>query len=650
MDFILQQLLFYFAIILVLFLPGWFLLNLIEARRKYFSLLEKFVVSIGLSVILIDFLLIIIGRAGITINKVSVIFLTIAFILLLQLITHAIKKFIYISRRPTTSVDSKNSEKSNNIFSFSKNQIILVILILFLTIFIKTIYLKDTIFPTATDLGHHVYWSKMVAETGQLPVYQERDVIEANGKYTIGEPQKISDFIIGEHLIFAAVNLISGADFISSFPSLVLFFINIIGILAIFILALRLFEDNPDSKNIAIIALLLIGPLYAISSSQVKFVSGGVAGNIVGNLLIPLVFYFYFRSLREKNSTFLALAVFLTAGIFYTHHLSAFIFIFVFLLSLAIFIALNIKSIGNLSREWFRLIFRPPVIISLLVVGCWLLVYLPSYIETSAVRTIADAPVKSTKTGLSFINLSYTVGEARMALGLVGAFIILAWRRKKMETALLISWIAVIFLMSWKPGWLHINMPSARIANYLPFPLAITGAFTLAWIFRQFNKSFLVNQKIIFTFCFLFFTFAIVNGFYDNSQSLKQTNNGEEIQTFKTAEYLAEKTNEQDVILKDHNFIPADSWMKIFFMRDYNYPLTRSFFFRYEENPGREHCTFNMISSPNLPEGQKCFNDLGVNFIVINPAYDSAQFERTDNFWQVYNSGDISIFYKTPST
>lgn len=646
MDFILQQVLFYISIVLVLFLPGYFLLNLIEARRKYFSLLEKFVISIGLSITLVDFLLIITSRLGITINKISVIFLIIAFILLLQLITHIIKKSYNKFHRPGENV---TNEKSS--LSFSKNQIILIILILFLTIFIRTIYLKNAISPTATDLGHHVYWSKWIAETGKLPVYAERDVIEVGDKYQLSEPQKIADFIIGEHLILAAINLISGASFISSFPSLALFLINIISILAVFILTARLFGDHPVGKNAAIFSLLLIGPLYAISFPQAKFVSGGVVGNIIGNLLIPLAFYFYFRSLREKNSAFLALAIFLTAGTFYTHHLSAFIFIFVFISSLAIFIILNIKNISNHSREWFHIIAKPPVIISLLVVSCLLLIYLPSYIETSAVKTIAGIPTKSTKTGLSFTQISYTAGEARMALGLTGLFIIFILRKKKIETALLAGWIAAIFLMSWKPGWIHLNIPSTRIANYLVFPLAIAGAFALAWIFQQLQNrrngnNFYFNPRLLFSFGFLFITFAVISGFYENSQLLKETGNSKSVQTFNAAGYLAEKTNERDIILKDHNFIPADSWMKTFFMRDYNYPLTRSFFFRYEENPGREHCTLNMISSPNLPEGQKCFNDLGVNFIVVNPAYDSAQFEKSEEFNQIYISDKISIFYK----
>src|SRR4030042_4192628 len=91
-DFIYNQIAFFFSLVLILFLPGFFLLNLIEVGKKYFSSLEKFIISAGLSIVAVNFLLIIIGRSGIAINKTSVLFSIIFFVLLLQFITHAIKK------------------------------------------------------------------------------------------------------------------------------------------------------------------------------------------------------------------------------------------------------------------------------------------------------------------------------------------------------------------------------------------------------------------------------------------------------------------------------------------------------------------------------------------------------------------------------
>ncbi|HDH07785.1 MAG TPA: DUF1616 domain-containing protein, partial [Candidatus Moranbacteria bacterium] len=408
MSFIFQQILFFISIALVLFVPGYFLILATWGKRKIFTDLEKFIISFGLSIVIIDFLMILAGKIGISLNIVT--------ILLLILIFAATCFGIYKKRFKKEIVEGEERE-----LAFSKNQIILIILIILLTLFIKTIYLTNTIFPTSTDLGHHMYWSKQISQTGELPVYEKMEITENNGDYQISEPQPIADFIIGEHLIFSAINLISRIPFISYFPSLVLLLINILGVLATFILTLRLFKNCEQGKNISIFALLLLGPLYTISSSQAKFVSGGVVGNILGNLLIPLSLYFYFRALKEKSSAFLTLALFITAGIFYTHHLSALVFVYVFAFALLTFTIFNLKNIIKYTRNWLNIIWSKPVIIFLLFTFIFsLFVYTPSYIETGAVETAVGGPSKATRAGLTFTQLKFTAGEARMVLGIIG--------------------------------------------------------------------------------------------------------------------------------------------------------------------------------------------------------------------------------------
>jgi hypothetical protein len=645
-DFILNQIFFYFTLILVIFLPGYFLLNLVEARRKYFTLLEKVVISAGLGIIASSFIIITIGKLGISINKTSVILSLIFFILLLQILTHIIKK------SPDTSpLPDKNITGENNITTFSKNQLILIILILFLTIFIKTTYLAGTIFPSATDLGHHTYWINKIVLDGKLPVYEKTDVIEENSGYAISQPEPIADFIIGEHLFLASISLVSGLNPFSVFPTLILFLINILSVLAIFILALRIFRDRSWGKNAAIFSLFLLGPLYAISGSQTKFVSGGVIGNILGNLLIPIAFYFFWRAIREKKAEFFSLALFISFSLFYVHHLSALIFSFIILLFLISFFLSGIifgKKNSGEDLNFFYFLKNPLIII--LLASCaifFFFVYTPSYIATNAVTTIVGEATKTTKQGISFTNLFYQVGQARMAFALVGLVILFFFARSRLLFSFILSWFAVIFLMSWKPGLFQINIPSARVANYLPFPAAISAAAAAAWIFAKISAK---KSDLPAIFGIIFFltivSFSLAGGFYDNSQSLRANTSKEPAMTYHAAQYLSQKTGANDVILKDHNFIAADSWMKIFFMKDYNYPLTRSLFFRYEENSAREHCTLWMISEPQSSEAQKCFSDLGVNFLVINPALDSAQFKKTNNFWNVYSSDNVAIFYK----
>jgi hypothetical protein len=144
---------------------------------------------------------------------------------------------------------------------------------------------------------------------------------------------------------------------------------------------------------------------------------------------------------------------------------------------------------------------------------------------------------------------------------------------------------------------------------------------------------------------FSFFVFASGSGSFDNSQTLLAKSKAiDALQTFAASRYLADHSSSQDVILKDHNYIAADSWMKLFFLRDYSYPLSRGFFKRYEDNHNREQCTLLMISTPNTPQGEKCYNDLGVNFVVVNPHFDTAQFKKSEKFSRVYASDIVDVY------
>ncbi len=639
-SFLSGQILFYISIILVLFVPGYFLLLAIESRKKFFSSLERLIFSFGLSIITVDLLMMLMGKANIPLTKISIML----GIFIFSTICFAICK-----------IANKNSDEPemNNVFSFSGNQKILIIILLFLTIFIKTAYLKNSIFPTSTDLGHHMYWSKTISETGKLPVYQESDIIQVDGTYQVSPPEKIADFIIGEHLIFSAINLVSGISFISYFPSLILFLIHISGILAIFVLTLRFFQNYTFGKNAAIFSLFLMGPIYAISSSQAKFVSGGVIGNTIGNLLIPLAVYFLFRALKENNSAFISLFIFSALGLAYTHHLSAFIFIFVFIFIAIVFFLLNIKNIFTRIKNWLKIFLKPQVIILLLVSFFFIFaVYTPTYLDSKAVGTAVGGPSKETRAGLTFNQLKTTAGEARMVFGLIGIAILLAIKkRKSYENVFVLGWTIAILIMSLKPQWLFLDLPSTRIANYISFPLAISGAFALAWTLEKIKTSegkYYLNPKIFYVFCFMIIAFMLSSGLYDNSQSINTESNYQKaMQTMNASEYAAKYSNESELTVKDHNYLTADSWIKLSFMGDYNYPFSRGYFKRYEdETKPREMCTLWMISEPNTANGQKCLNEMGVNFIMINPTFDSAQFQKSEEFWQVYSGDEINIYYR----
>jgi len=691
MDFIIEQILFYFAIIVVLFLPGWFLMMAFfkERTSKLFSPIEKFVISFGLSIISVDFLMILMGRANISLTRWSIILAIILFSIVCWVIKNNFKLLIFnfktIFNNKIFNNKIKNLKFKNWKTKNLNSRTVLIILILFLTIFIKTVYLKDTIFPTSTDLGHHMYWSKLISQTGELPTYEKLKIIETNTGYTL-QTENIADFIIGEHLIFSAINLISGIPFISYFPTLVLFLINIMCLLALFILTLRLFENYKFShsrllgKNIAILTLLLAGPLYTLASPQAKFVSGGVVGNLLGNLFIPLALYFYFRAFKnpttKKSYQFLMTALFITMGLFYTHHLSGLIFLFITIFIITTYIVLilikNTKYQILNARYYFKLIFSPSIIIFLLLASFYLLlIYTPSYLNTDATGTAIGAPSKSTRIGLTPTQFKYAIGEPILALGIIGLILLFFQTLKKNKSqinknnkshtanylllATLLGWVLAVSLMTLKPHWLHINIPSGRVANYANFPFIIIASFTIVWLAYSVQnlrttKTFLPTRIISIFFSLLCLTFLSA-GYYDNSQSLiKNSNNQSALKTFHASEYLAKNSehfSKKSMLLKDHNHIKADTWIKLFFMKDYSYPLSRGFFKRYNDpTKPREMCTLWMIESPSSEKAQQCYQDTQTKFIMINPNPDGIQFKKDENFWKIYSGNEINIFYK----
>lgn len=679
LDLIQNQILFFLALAFVTFLPGYCLVLAIFKKSGTISTLERFIVSFGSSIISLDFILFSYSGLHIAITRLSVI--------LGILVFSGICLVIYKLRRHS-ELDNQSSEESqdpslrtseaqddDSLFSFSKNQFILILLLLFLTVFIKTAYLSGSIAPTPTDLGHHLYWSKLIADTHQLTNYE-------------GLP----DFIIGEHTVFASIYLLTGLNFFTGWPVVILYLINLLGILTVFILTLRIFRQ----KVTAILTLFFLGVLYAISSPQAKYVSGGVMGNIFGDYLMPLAIYFYYRSFeflnlksqynllpftgeggsipqsgretdegknRKNSITFLALAVFTTVGLFYTHHLTAFILLLVFALLIPMFVVINYKDIKTLWNKAWPVIFSPKVLATLAVGFIFFFfIFTPSYVNTKAIGTAVGSATKNTRIGLSIANLKQTVGEPRLALGFLGLLILLiSFRRRNFGYVAIAAWAIMIFIMSVFPKLLFVNLPSERIGNYLSYPLAILSAYALYAVFRPescqlfWGKKFCENSrgltadKFLRALFLVVFIFAVAGGMRDTAQAFKKTDSSASVnQTFDASRYLAANNSASDEILKDHNYITSDSWIKIFFMRGYKYPASRGLFSRYSATGNRntEVCTLTMISNPGSDEANECFSDTKTDFIMINPKYDSAQFQKLTDFNQVYFSPEIAIYYK----
>ncbi len=654
MDFILHQLSLFLSIGGLLFLPGFLALH-VFFPRKTLTAWETILTAFALSIGFLDFLMILLGKNHILLTPYSI---TTALCILL-LIFALIRRYSRYITKTKTGAPKEQATLSEE-HTMTQREGILFIVIIALTLLTKTIYLSDAAFPTSTDLGHHSYWSKVIVETGALPQYAKRDiVVETGTREQLSQPEPIADFIIGEHLPLAAIALFSGNTFISTFPIIILFLINILSLLAYFALALRFGEEikmiwkrfNP--QQFAPLILFLLGPLYTIASPQAKFVSGGVVGNTFGNFFIPIILLFFFRAIREKSPMFVGFAFFFTFTLAYTHHLSMLILLFILVACIMIHLLLHARSLRILFNEWRKVILHPiPLILALLCILFFFTVAMPTYIETHAISTAIGTPTKLTRTGLTFSEILSGSAEARAALGFAGLILIAFFARSfKNTTALLLGWTIILLIMSMKPSLVFLDIPSNRIGSYALFPLTFLAAFILLSIpeyYRQINreKNSVLPMMLLTPFIVVLFVYAVGSGSSDNANSLLSApKSTQALQTFAVSQFLSERIRPEDMILKDHNYLSADSFMKLFFMRDYGFPLSRGYFKRYE-TPGHEQCSLIMIASPNTTAGEECFAETGTNIVIINPLFDRAQFEKSPNFSRVYSSPLIHAYMK----
>jgi hypothetical protein len=646
---------FFLFLVTALAIPlfGYLLLRGLFGSSLPLSSIESFVFSFVLGLGSLDFSMIALGKAGITLSGPIVFFALFA----IPLLSFALR-FTYDQFLPKHG-GSKRSHSTRT--ALTPPTRILFSLLIGLAMFLKVIFLADAGLPTATDLGHHMYWSKIIVDTGRLPEYSKREIVDTeNGHVALSGAEPISDFIIGEHLPFAAIAKLSGASFFSAFPVSFLLLINIATLLALFVLSVRiadaLFADKSISPvSVGLAVLFFVGPLFAFSSPEAKFVSGGVVGNLLGNLMIPLVFLSFLRAYIESDARFLGLGILVSLVLAYTHHLSSLVLAFILVGIAMSMIALSFRDLPSFAKRVWKL-FVSPYPLSMIVFAAlfFLLVAAPTYIETNAVSTAVGTPSKVTRTGLSLLQTSESAGMVRMAIGLAALLVALLIRTVRRSPAFpfVFGWGCALLVMALRPRWVFLDIPSNRIGTYLSFPFAVLSGMFLATFpifYRDSSKKpagVFVPGKLFLFASLVLFSFATWNGSQDNQSSLPSAGEAQDtLEVFSATNYLAERSLPGDLLLKDHNYLVADSWMKLFFMRDYAYPLSRGYFKRYEDeaNP-REQCTLRMISVPNLPEGRLCYTDLGVNLVAINPAYDMTQFEKSHDFSLIYSGTTVQIY------
>lgn len=558
--------------------------------------------------------------------------------------------------------------------------------ILFLgSVIIRTIFYLPDVVPQDTDLGHHMYWSQLMVQKETFPNYDTPEVIE------------------GEHMVFAVLSKLSGITLLSALPLIILAAYNLMMILALSFSAMAL----TGNRKIALWTLFFSGIYFAIDPPQARYVKGGVIGNTFGNLFTVLAFLLIFMFVRYWLGRYLkldkparkkikpalvslfSLLLVIIAGSFYTHHLSTLLLGITIMFTFVSWIiatfafcrdtCLPTSEAGSTTRnvvktllDFFRkIIFSKKFLLTLsIIIAFPLFVYLPHYLANSAVDTVTQAPIKDTHQGLPLETLPNKAGWLRLifALGAV-VFLVTGGIPKLIEkinladkvklpkislkigtaaiglSSLVIGWALPLFILSFYPSLMQIDLPSQRIINYLVLPIIILAAWT-ATVFGEKLKSNFSSRPIkIVTLALGIALLWEGTGDFRSVYKANENKFQDAVELYSASRYLAEHTASDAQILKDHRTIAGDSWIKFFLLRGYDYLTSRTYDYKYNAIDSKlDPCTREMILVPGSSLSQKCYGQTGINYVIVKPDRDEYLFWKDLNFNTVYLSDSIAIF------
>ena len=212
--------------------------------------------------------------------------------------------------------------------------------------------------------------------------------------------------------------------------------------------------------------------------------------------------------------------------------------------------------------------------------------------------------------------------------------------------SILLGWGIMIFFMSYLPEYLKVDIPSNRIGSYITYPFALLSAIGAFYLLSTFKTQ--ANNKLLPLFTSMVIGVGFVSGLAEIPANKKtDTDNKEVCQTYSASKYLKSIASPDENILKDHIYLAGDAWIKIFFMQDYKYPLSRSYLKRYDDPvKPRETCTRDMIAIPDSDIGRKCFLDYGVKYVMLKKNKDTSQFESSRNFSKIFSNGQVVIYQR----
>jgi len=229
-------------------------------------------------------------------------------------------------------------------------------------------------FPPGADIGLHNSVIHSIVGSGNINFLYNN--YQMGGESSLTFP--------GYHIFVSAIVFLTGLpDFVAH--SLVVSLFSTLIVAIAFLMTRRLW---------GISTAFVVAFLVAISRFDIEMLLWGGYPNVITLALIPLTFYLYLQKERFSLLPFLFVTTLLTAAIYLTHSLSAFVFI-----SLAfVFVVFGILLSGKMGIKIKQLgFFVLPILLGAVIVSPFLIQAIPAYLRSVSPNVDIQQALLSTR-------------------------------------------------------------------------------------------------------------------------------------------------------------------------------------------------------------------------------------------------------------
>ena len=440
------------SIIIVLFLPGYFLYSMF-LKKLNLDFFQRLIISPGLSLSFIPLLTYFFTLIGIKLNTILIliIFLIFAAIILLKYILEP----------------KKNNETFFNFKKFKKSfekyellSYLILFAILLISLLVRLIPIKDVLVGPGSDSYHHTLIVQLIIENGGIP-------------HSYEPYAQLSSFTyhFGFHSIVAFIYWVSGFDV----AKLVLYtgqILNAFAILPIFIFVDRLFKD----RKMALLSSFIVG---LISVFPAYLINWGRFTSLTGMLILPIAFLLVIESIKleKRDIKILILSGLVLSGLFVTHYriiIAALCFLMVYIL----YELYSNKKDLKIQKE---IIFRFAVIGITAII-----LLLPWFIHLlNNSRILSEWVNTANYYSLDRIGSagSYYSNTLLLVLSLGGAFVGILKRNKYIIVISL--WVSILIAFS-NPYWIKLpgsgRLDLVTVVTMLFFPVSVMGSYFIIYL------------------------------------------------------------------------------------------------------------------------------------------------------------------------